>query len=89
VVGENCDAVPHNAVVIGEENLGEDASDEERYAKLVKRLEEASNTGYGSKFNDLKPLYGSLFQEQLAEYSHWGWFDLDCFMGDMRATLTP
>ena len=43
---------------------------------------------YGSKGNDLKPFFGSLFQAELAKYSHWGWSDLDCIFGDMKSALT-
>jgi hypothetical protein len=30
-----------------------------------------SNFQEGAKINDLKPMYGALFKEQLQSYSHW------------------
>ena len=54
---------------------------------LTTVLKKQSSGGYGSKMNDLKPTFGGLFARELAGYSHWGWVDLDCMMGDLRPSL--
>ena len=36
------------------------------------------------KMNDVKPLLGALLEEELREYSHWGWMDLDVILGDLQ-----
>jgi hypothetical protein len=38
------------------------------------------------KLIDYKPMYGVLFQKELIGFSHWGWCDLDIFIGDIKAT---
>jgi hypothetical protein len=42
-----------------------------------------------SKVNDFKPLIGAMFEEELRNYSHWGWMDMDMFLGDLGSALTP
>ena len=37
------------------------------------------------KLIDYKPLYGVLFQKELMGCTHWGWFDLDIFVGNIKA----
>ena len=32
----------------------------------------------------MKPLLGALLEEELREYSHWGWMDLDVIVGDLH-----
>jgi hypothetical protein len=57
---------------------------------LAEVLTKQSSGGYGSKMNDLKATFGGLFAPELAAgaYSHWGWVDLDCMLGDMRPSLS-
>jgi len=43
----------------------------------------------GSKFNDIKPLYGTMFEDVLEGATHWGWIDLDMLLGDLRSALLP
>ena len=40
------------------------------------------------KINELKPLFGELFAEDLKAYDFWGWCDLDIIWGDLRTFLT-
>lgn len=40
------------------------------------------------KINELKPLFGHIFQEEFKGYDHWGWCDLDIIWGDIRHFLT-
>ena len=40
------------------------------------------------KLCDFKPLYGLLFAEHLAGYTHWGYCDEDVFWGDIRKFIT-
>jgi hypothetical protein len=40
------------------------------------------------KLCDFKPLYGLLFAEHLAGYTHWGYCDEDIFWGDIRKFIT-
>lgn len=35
------------------------------------------------KCNDFKILFGSLFKEELKNFSHWGWIDTDILIGDL------
>ena len=46
----------------------------------------------GSKGNDLKPLFGAMFSDYIHSstnaYTHWGWVDLDCVLGDMSGTAS-
>ncbi len=39
------------------------------------------------KINEVKPLFGKLFKEQLKDYDFWGWCDLDIIWGDVRSFL--
>lgn len=39
------------------------------------------------KCDDLKPLFGALFQDYLVSYTHWGWMSFDGFFGDMTPLL--
>jgi hypothetical protein len=48
-----------------------------------------SRASQGSKMNDLKPVFGAIFEKELRGYSHWGWSDLDCLMGDVHVALAP
>jgi hypothetical protein len=56
---------------------------------LAETLTKQSSGGYGSKINDLKATFGGLFEPELAKgaYTHWGWVDLDCMMGDLKSSL--
>ena len=40
------------------------------------------------KLCDYRPLYGYLFKEYLGEYSHWGYCDLDIFIGNLDHFIT-
>ena len=40
------------------------------------------------KLCDYKPLYGLIFQDDLADYKFWGHVDLDLFFGDLSKYLT-
>ncbi len=42
---------------------------------------------HGDKANDLKVLYGTMFEDVLKPYTHWGWMDTDVFFGDMSPML--
>ncbi len=42
---------------------------------------------HGDKANDLKVLYGIMFEDVLKPYTHWGWMDTDVFFGDMSPML--
>ena len=52
-------------------------------------LTRQSSGGYGSKVNDLKGVYGALFAAELdvGGFTHWGWVDTDCMLGDLRPAL--
>ena len=39
------------------------------------------------KVPELKPLYGSMFQDLLMHYTHWGWLDIDVILGDLAPLL--
>ncbi len=39
------------------------------------------------KINELKPLFGNIFKEELASYDYWGWCDLDIIWGRIRQFL--
>ena len=39
------------------------------------------------KLADLKLLYGGMFSDYLAQYTHWGWIDIDCVFGDMTPLM--
>lgn len=41
------------------------------------------------KLCDYKPLYGFLFEQQLKDYSHWGYTDIDTLWGDLSKFITP
>lgn len=36
---------------------------------------------------DYKPIYGSIFSEQLTKYDYWGYCDMDVLFGDIRSFL--
>lgn len=40
------------------------------------------------KINELKPLFGHIFEEEFKGYDHWGWCDLDIIWGNIRHFLT-
>lgn len=40
------------------------------------------------KINELKPLFGKIFEEQLSGFDFWGWCDLDIIWGNLRNFLT-
>lgn len=52
-------------------------------------------TGYSyqlatvQKLCDYKPVYGHIFEEELAEYSYWGHCDIDCIFGDLDGLVAP
>ena len=33
-------------------------------------------------------LYGAMFENELAAYTHWGWIDIDCFFGDLSDMIS-
>ncbi|HTI90473.1 MAG TPA: DUF6625 family protein [Puia sp.] len=41
------------------------------------------------KLCDFRPAYGEIFQDYLAEYSHWGHCDMDMLFGDLDRFITP
>ena len=41
----------------------------------------------GLKMNDVKPLYGAMLRDMLAPYTHWGWSDIACLLGDLQPLL--
>ena len=54
-----------------------------------------NNLGLGSeplsvktpyKLIDFKPMYGVIFSKELVGYTHWGWFDLDIHLGDVKGS---
>ncbi|CAE7236264.1 SLC8A2 [Symbiodinium pilosum] len=53
------------------------------------RVKECYAEDNPAKGNDLKPLYGALFQDELVPFSHWGWTDLDMVWGRLDEFLTP
>eukprot|EP00603_Paraphysomonas_imperforata_P013152 CAMPEP_0114481768 /NCGR_PEP_ID=MMETSP0104-20121206/17868_1 /TAXON_ID=37642 ORGANISM="Paraphysomonas imperforata, Strain PA2" /NCGR_SAMPLE_ID=MMETSP0104 /ASSEMBLY_ACC=CAM_ASM_000202 /LENGTH=221 /DNA_ID=CAMNT_0001657395 /DNA_START=96 /DNA_END=757 /DNA_ORIENTATION=- len=61
--------------------------------EMIVREINKDNVGLGStpimiknpyKLIDFKPMYGKIFQKELAGYTHWGWFDLDIHLGDVK-----
>lgn len=40
------------------------------------------------KLCDLKPMYGTLFREELKSYDYWGYCDLDLIFGNIRKFIT-
>eukprot|EP00435_Cladocopium_sp_Y103_P037040 s1213_g9.t1 len=59
------------------------------FDSFTHRVQECYADDNPAKGNDLKPLYGALFQEELAEFTHWGWTDLDMIWGNVGAFLKP
>ena len=53
------------------------------------RVKECYASDNPAKGNDLKPIYGALFQQELAGFSHWGWTDLDMIWGNLSGFLDP
>ena len=40
------------------------------------------------KLPDIKPMYGAIFKDLLASYTHWGWIDIDVVvMGNVNYLL--
>eukprot|EP00929_Paragymnodinium_shiwhaense_P033671 TRINITY_DN18450_c0_g1_i10.p1 TRINITY_DN18450_c0_g1~~TRINITY_DN18450_c0_g1_i10.p1 ORF type:complete len:898 (+),score=161.13 TRINITY_DN18450_c0_g1_i10:232-2925(+) len=56
-------------------------------AETEARVADALASDNGPKGNDLKAVYGALFAQELVNYTHWGWTDLDIFWGDLRPFL--
>lgn len=52
-----------------------------------KRLNENINLKSAWKINEIKPLFGLIFKEDLAKFDFWGWCDLDIIWGDLRKFL--
>eukprot|EP00438_Fugacium_kawagutii_P004744 Skav203081 [mRNA] locus=scaffold447:40303:42622:- [translate_table: standard] len=59
------------------------------FETFAQRVQECYADDNPAKGNDLKPLYGALFQEELAEFTHWGWTDLDMIWGNVGGFLQP
>ena len=59
------------------------------FASFEGRVAECYADDNPAKGNDLKPLYGALFEEELQGFSHWGWTDLDMIWGRLETFLTP
>lgn len=59
------------------------------FQAFLRRVLECYADDNPAKGNDLKPFYGALFQDELADFTHWGWTDLDMIWGDVRAFLEP
>ena len=59
------------------------------FGSFEDRVKECYADDNPAKGNDLKPLYGALFQEELQPYTHWGWTDLDMIWGRLDSFLTP
>ena len=53
------------------------------------RVKECYADDNPAKGNDLKAIYGALFQEELAGFTHWGWTDLDMIWGKVGDFLQP
>lgn len=62
---------------------------------IVEEIQKRNNLGLGMekleikspyKLIDFKPMFGVLFHKELVGFSHWGWFDLDIYVGNIRAT---
>jgi hypothetical protein len=45
-------------------------------------------TTYPYLLVELKPMLGSLFEEYLHQYTHWGYGDVDVLLGDLTSVLT-
>ena len=63
------------------------------FEQIVARIQE-DNLGLGIdlkvtapyKLTDYKPMYGVLFRNELMGCTHWGWFDIDIYVGNIKAT---
>lgn len=61
--------------------------------KSIVSLIKKDNLGLGAdlsisnpyKLIDFKPMYGVMFAKELIGFTHWGWFDLDIFVGDIKS----
>ena len=42
---------------------------------------------FDMKVADLKPLYGAMFEDVIANYTHWGWLDIDSIFGDFTPLI--
>ncbi|MGH2325638.1 DUF6625 family protein [Leuconostoc lactis] len=40
------------------------------------------------KLTDFKPVYGQIFESEIKDYTHWGYFDLDIILGDLIQFVT-
>ncbi|CAJ1389791.1 unnamed protein product [Effrenium voratum] len=58
------------------------------FAEFAQRVAECYADDNPAKGNDLKPFYGALFSEELSQFSHWGWTDLDMIWGNLEGFLT-
>ena len=59
------------------------------FEDFTSRVTECYASDNPAKGNDLKPIYGALFEEELATFSHWGWTDLDMIWGNLSSFLGP
>jgi hypothetical protein len=86
---ENFDSYrPLNLKIISAKNLS-DFFEFVNY-KLKPQIHfESTSTLDPNKLNDLKPLTGTIFNNALNGYSHWGWFDPDIIIGDLLAIYSP
>ena len=48
----------------------------------------AVNVRSGYKLCDLRPMYGRIFEAELADYQFWGHCDMDLVLGDLSAVIT-
>lgn len=57
--------------------------------KHINAVVEANVPLNARKFCDLKPAYGDIFKEHVANYDFWGICDMDIVWGDIRKYMTP
>lgn len=53
-----------------------------------KKLKQKITISTPYKICDLKPLYGVIFRDYLKNYSHWGYSDIDMYMGNLKNFIT-
>ena len=58
---------------------------EQMKAKIQSKFDFTIELSRPYKLSDYKPIYGYLFEEDLAGYDYWGHIDLDTILGDLRA----
>jgi len=93
-----CKSNPSVSFIVINDHIPENYTDENiKFIKMnlselntysSQQLKEVIQLQSAWKINELKPLFGHIFEQEFKGYDHWGWCDLDIIWGDMRHFLT-